>query len=217
MVRDERIYLFGAAVVIGGLVGARILHVVDNWPIYAGRPEAIVAMWDGGAAVTGAFAGSSVVAYVAARLLKLPVGFLFDVTVIGIALGLAIGRIGDVINGEHHAVACSGLPWCVGYTNPATLGQPGPVHPVAAYDLLWDLVILAVTAVTWRRIRGRSPEGRVYWLHGALYGGGRAVTQMLRIDPPVLGVQSAQAIGLVELALGVVMILLLTSREKRTK
>ena len=33
-------------------------------------------------------------------------------------------------------------------------------------------------------------------LHGALYGGGRALTQTLRIDPAVLGMQTAQVIGL---------------------
>ena len=213
--RDDRIYVFGGAVVAGGLAGARLLHVVDNWPLYAVRPETILAFWDGGTAVTGAFAGSSLAGLLAARALRLPLGFMFDISVIGIALGLAIGRLGDVINGEHHAIACDGLPWCVRYTHPATLGQDEPAHPVAAYDVLWDLVILAVTFVYWRRVRGRSPEGRVYWLHGALYGGGRALTQVLRVDPAVLGVQTAQLIGVTELVLGLVMLVVLTRAERK--
>ena len=162
--------------------------------------------------MTGAFAGSSIAGLIVARRLRLPVGFLFDVTVIGIALGLAIGRIGDVMNGEHHAVACTDLPWCVRYTHPSTLGQREFVHPVALYDLVWDLVIFAVTLVFYRRIRGQPPEGRVYWLHGALYGGGRAVTQVLRLDPSVLGIQTAQLIGGAELLIGAAMLALLSRR-----
>ena len=144
-------------------------------------------------------------------------GFSFDVTVIGIALGLAIGRIGDVINGEHHAIACDGPPWCVRYTSPATLGQSTPVHPVAAYDLLWDLVILGVTLAYWRRARGHPPEGRVYWLHAALYGAGRLATQFLRTDPAVLGVQTAQALGLAYLVIGGTMVLVLERRGRRSE
>ncbi len=30
LLRDDRIYPFGAAVVVGGLVAARLLHVIDN-------------------------------------------------------------------------------------------------------------------------------------------------------------------------------------------
>ena len=214
--RDDRVYPFAIAVCLGGLEGAHVLHVIDNWPVYASRPAALFAFWDGGTAVTGAFAGSSVAGLIAARVLRLPLGFMFDVSVIGIAMGLAIGRLGDVINGEHHAIACDGLPWCVRYTHPATLGQREPVHPVAAYDLLWDLVIFAVTLAYWRRVRGQPPEGRVYWLHGALYGGGRALSQWLRLDPAVLGIQTAQLIGLTELVVGSVMLVLLTLGARRS-
>ena len=212
LVRDDRIYAFGAAVVVGGLVSARALHVIDNWPSYAADPARVLALWDGGTAVTGAFVGSSIAGLLAARALRLPLGFSFDITVIGIALGLAIGRIGDVINGEHHATACADLPWCVGYTSPSTLGQAGPVHPVALYDLIWDLVIFAVTLAYWRRVRGVPPEGRVYWLHGLLYGGGRLVSQSLRVDPAVLGVQTAQVLGLLYVLAGGLMLWRLEGR-----
>jgi len=38
LVRDERIYPFAILVIVGGLLTARIAHVVDNWPTYAGDP-----------------------------------------------------------------------------------------------------------------------------------------------------------------------------------
>ena len=127
-----------------------------------------------------------------------------SVTRIGIVLGEAFGRIGDIINGEHHAVACSGLPWCVRYTHPATLGQHDFVHPVVGYDLLVDLLIFAVLLWYWRRVRGHPPEGRVFWLYLVLYGGFRFATSFLRLDPVVFaGLQEAQLLGLLYVLVGV--------------
>ncbi len=197
IVRDERIYPFAIAVVIGGLIGARIGHIADNWPYYSTRPDQLVAFWNGGVAVAAAPIGSAVFGFVAARRLRLPLGFLFDVTAIGIVLGEAIGRIGDIMNGEHHAVACAGIGWCVRYTNPATLGQADYVHLVVAYDLLVDLLIFAVLLRYWQRERGHPPEGRVFVLYLVLYGGFRFATSFLRLDPVVVaGLQEAQLLGL---------------------
>ena len=215
LVKDQRIYLFAIAVVVGGLVGARALHLVDSWPRYAGNPIEALAIWNGGIGTMGAPAGSALFGYIAARRLGLPLGFMFDTTIIGISLGLAIGRIGDIINGEHPAAPCSGLPWCVGYTHPATYGQPGPVHPVVAYDLLWDLVILAATYTLWRRLRGRPPEGRVWMVFILMYGAGRAVSSTLRLDPVVFaGLQGGQLAGILYVfagALGLAWLSLRTS------
>src|SRR5207253_528637 len=90
---------------------------------------------------------------------------------IAVVIGGRIGRIGDIINGEHHATGCSGLPWCVRYTHPATLGQTDYVHPVAAYDGLVMVIIFVVLVAYWRRVRGRPPESRVYWAYLLLFGG----------------------------------------------
>jgi phosphatidylglycerol:prolipoprotein diacylglycerol transferase len=215
LVKDERIYPFAIAVVIGGLIGARAGHIADNWPYYSARPDQLVAFWNGGVAVAAAPIGSAIAGWIAARRLRLPVGFMFDITVIGIVLGEAIGRIGDIINGEHHAIACSGLPWCVRYTNPATLGQADFVHPVVAYDLLVDVLIFGVLLRYWSAVRGRSREGRVFWLYLVLYGGFRFATSFLRLDPIVLaGLQEAQILGLVYVLAGVPALVWLHRRDR---
>jgi len=92
----------------------------------------------------------------------------------------------------------------VRYTDPATLGQRDFVHPVAAYDLLVDVVILVVLLRYWPRVRGHPPEGRVFWLYLVLYGGFRFATSFLRLDPVVFGgLQEAQLLGLVYVAAGI--------------
>jgi phosphatidylglycerol---prolipoprotein diacylglyceryl transferase len=197
LVRDDRIYPYAIAVLLGGLVTAHLGNIADNWSTYAAHPERILPFW-GGIAVTAAPIGSTIAGVFMARRLRLPLGFMLDIAAIGIVVGLAIGRIGDVINGEHHAVACSGLPWCVRYTGRDTLGQLGQVvHPVVVYDALLDLVIAAVGYSYWRRTRGRPPEGRAYLLVLGLYGAGRTITSLLRLDPVVLGpLQEGQILGI---------------------
>jgi phosphatidylglycerol:prolipoprotein diacylglycerol transferase len=215
LVKDERIYPFAISVVVGGLVAARIGHIADNWPYYGGHPDQLLAFWNGGVAVTAAPIGSAIGGWIACKRLRLPLGFMFDITVIGIIIGEAIGRIGDIINGEHHAIACSGLPWCVRYTDPATLGQTSFVHPVVAYDLLVDLVIFAGLLWYWSRVRGHAPEGRVFWLYLVLYGGFRFATSFLRLDPLIVaGLQEAQLLGLIYLLTGVPALVLLHRRER---
>lgn len=196
LVRDDRPWPYMIAVCLGGLVTARLGHVADNSASYAGDLMRIVTFAGGGIAVTAAPIGSTIAGLVMARVLRLPTGFMLDVAAIGIVVGLAIGRVGDVINGEHHAVACD-LAWCVRYTHPQTLGQATFVHPVVAYDGLLDLAIAAVAYRYWLRVRGRPPEGRAFLLILGTYGAGRFLSSFLRLDPVVLGgLQEAQVLGL---------------------
>jgi phosphatidylglycerol:prolipoprotein diacylglycerol transferase len=134
--------------------------------------------------------------------------------VIGIALGEAIGRIGDIVNGEHHGTACD-LAWCVRYTSPATLGQATPVHPIGIYDALLMAAIFVVLFAYWRRVRGRPPESRVYWAYLLGLGAGRFLESLVRLDPVVaFGWQEGQILGLIYAVSGAVMLVVLSRRER---
>jgi prolipoprotein diacylglyceryl transferase len=216
LIRDDRIYPFAIAVVIGGLFGARVAHVLDNWNLYAARPLDVLAFWNGGIGTTGAPVGATIAGFLMARWLRLPVGFMFDISVIGIALGEAIGRVGDIINGEHHATACTppeGL--CVGFTHPDTLGQPGPVHLVVAYDMIWDLSAVALTL--WlRRYIGRWPDGVIFWIWALHYAVGRFFLGFLRIGDPTyaFGLRQDQTIALLVFAAAITVLFRLTTRSR---
>lgn len=120
---------------------------------------------------------------------------------------MGIGRIGDVINGEHHGAPAPGFPLAVVYTHPNTLGEPGlPVHLAVGYELLLDLAIFGILVwlaggvargpdgkLTWRW-RPRTPRGgMLFWTFLALYSAGRFVVQFYRVDSPfLLGLSQAQ-------------------------
>ena len=204
LVKDQRVYAFALAVVVGGLLAARMAHVADNWAAYQGEWARIASFAGGGIATMGAPIGSTIAGYLACRRLRLPLGFMFDITVVGIALGEAIGRLGDIVNGEHHGTTCAPpLGVCVGYNSPATLGQPGPVHFIGLYDFVLMLAIFAVLWVYWQRVRGHPPEGRVWALYLLLLGSGRFLESFIRQDPVVaFGLQEAHLLGLLYAAVG---------------
>jgi phosphatidylglycerol:prolipoprotein diacylglycerol transferase len=199
--------------VVGGIVGARLVHVIDQWQYYLANPLQIFLIWTGGIAIWGGAIGGVLAGLIVAVRRRLPIGFGADAAAPGIALGFAIGRVGDTINGEHWAVSCEPpLGLCVGFTHPATLGQPGPVHLVVAYDLIWNLA----SVVGALALRGRGlPDGLIFWLAAAWYALGRFLLGFLRINDPtyVFGLREDQIIGIFVLAAAIPMILRLASRR----
>jgi phosphatidylglycerol:prolipoprotein diacylglycerol transferase len=150
---------------------------------------------------------------VALRRHDVPIGASADAAASGLSLGFAIGRIGDIINGEHHAVACDGLGICVGYTHPATLGQPGPVHLVVAYDMAWDLLGVALVLLLMRTALARAPQGRIFWTWVLWYAVGRFALGFLRVgDPtPILGLRQDQLVAAIAAAVALPALALLSS------
>jgi prolipoprotein diacylglyceryl transferase len=204
-VPEDRGYAIAAWAVGSGFVGARLLHVLEKWDVYLADPGRIVAVWDGGSSILGAVIGGFVAIAIVCWRMQAPVGYVLDGVAAVAGIGMGIGRIGDVINGEHHATACAGLPWCVRYTNPNTLGQRDYVHPAVAYEMLLDFAIAAALLWLRPRVAGRQPEGRLMWGFVVLYSVGRFWISFLRLDPLVFaGLREAQLVSLLLVVVGVV-------------
>jgi phosphatidylglycerol---prolipoprotein diacylglyceryl transferase len=181
---------------VGGLVGARLLHVLDQWQYYSQNPVQIVLINEGGIAIFGAIVGGTIGGLIYAYVRKLPFGLLLDAGGVGLILGQAIGRIGDVINGEHHGMRVpEGTPWAVTYTNPNTLGERGiPNHLAVGYELVWDLLVYGLLLGLW----GRLPRtGMVFWTYLLLYSVGRFGITFFRQDTiAAFGLTQAQLVAL---------------------
>jgi len=67
--RKEDIYDVSIWIVIGGLIGARLFHVLDHWSdIFAANPIRAMYIWEGGLAIWGAIVGGLIVsAFIAWR------------------------------------------------------------------------------------------------------------------------------------------------------
>jgi len=209
----DQSYAIGLAGVVGGLVGSRAFHVIDAWPRYAADPLAALAVWDGGASIVGGATFGPLAAAAMMRRLGVSVGPALDAGAVGLGLGMAVGRIGDIVNGEHHATACAGLPWCVRYTHPDTLGQRDFVHPAVAYEMLWDLFAASVALYLIPRADRLGLRGRVLFIFLGIYGLGRFFISFLRLDAIAFsGLRQAQ---LASLAFVVVAVVVLIARRAR--
>ena len=116
-ITTEQIWNIAAGVVIAGLIGGRLYYVVQNDPgHYGNHPGDIIALWQGGMAFFGAVILGVPTLLLLARIEKVPFGLALDCAAIFAPLAQAVGRIGNLINGDIVGYQ-SNLPWAVKYTN----------------------------------------------------------------------------------------------------
>jgi phosphatidylglycerol:prolipoprotein diacylglycerol transferase len=228
----DRIYDAAVWMVIVGLIGARLMFVWENYNrLFAGRPIAILYINEGGISQWGGLFGAIVGALLWSLWNKVSFWKVIDGSGLGAMIGLFIGRIGDVINGEHHGTITN-VPWAFRYVHfppncgrHCTLGNaPGPdgvipaVHPEVAYEMLLCLFLLAVFLPLHRRLKAVLPDGVTGLLTLGLYGIGRFFLSYYRADPLwVFNLRQAQVASLAMAALAAVTIPLLIYLARRTR
>ena len=177
-----------------GLIGARLLYVWENFRLFAnGQLLRVFALTEGGISQWGGLFGAIVGVLVWSRRARYSFWKILDGGGPAAMLGLAIGRIGDVINGEHHGTPTT-LPWGVEYVNPNTLGEPGKVvHPEVAYEMVLSLAILGLLLPFHQRLKRHLPDGALGLIYLGLYAAGRFLLSYLRTDPSIFaGLRQAQ-------------------------
>ncbi|TEU01433.1 MAG: prolipoprotein diacylglyceryl transferase [Dehalococcoidia bacterium] len=207
--REDTIYNMALALVIGGIIGARGLYVIENWSLFEDDLGDIFAINTGGISIYGAIIGGTVGAWGYAFVTKVPnIPRGVDIAAMGAILGMATGRIGCLIAGDIFAKPTS-LPWGVSYTHS---GSPSfqhelagllqqPQHPAVAYELLGDVAIFLVLVLIYTRVKR---DGVTFFSWLLLYGALRVGVSFLRLDDLVwAGLRTAQLIAIVTMALAV--------------
>ena len=197
-----------------GLIGARLLYVWENFRLFAnGQLLRIFALTEGGISQWGGLFGGMVGVYVWSRRAHYSFWKIIDAGGAAAMIGLTVGRIGDVINGEHHGTPTT-LPWGVEYVNPSTLGQPGRVvHPEVAYEMVLCLLILGALLPVHQRLKARLPDGALGLVYFGLYAAGRFALSFLRTDPAVFaGLRQAQLASALMVVIAIIAIPVLFRR-----
>lgn len=147
----------------GVLLGGRLFDVaLYEWFYYGTHPWQIPRLWEGGMATHGVLLGAVVGTFVFCRWRKKSFLAIADEVVIPGAALLALGRIGNHINGEVYGTI-SDVGWAMRFPY-----AEGCRHPVALYDGAKNLLIVPVLLLA-GRVRGR-PRGLVLGCFLALYG-----------------------------------------------
>jgi phosphatidylglycerol:prolipoprotein diacylglycerol transferase len=167
--------------IIGLAVGARLGYVIFYNPgMYLRDPLEIFAIWHGGMSFHGGLIGVLIVGILFSRKNKKSFWRLADLLTVTAPIGLALGRLGNFINGELYGRVTQ-VPW--GMVFP--LGGPLPRHPSQLYESALEGFILF--AILWRLKDKKIPEGGILPLFLIFYGIFRFFIEFLREPDAQLG------------------------------
>jgi prolipoprotein diacylglyceryl transferase len=170
-------------IVIGGVVGARVYHVISDYDLFTDDWLRVFQIWKGGLSIWGVLAGGVIAVIVMTRIKGVETLPLMDCIAPGLLAAQAIGRWGNYFNQELFG-GPTDLPWGLeispgkrppGYLNVETF------HPTFLYESLYCLFLLGLLLAVERRFRLRKGQAFAFYL--ATYTFGRFFFENLRIDP----------------------------------
>jgi phosphatidylglycerol:prolipoprotein diacylglycerol transferase len=176
----------GIVVVLCGIVGAKILYIVNDWSTYAAHPGDIFTLntLQAGGVFSGGLIGGFAAAAWYVRRHSMPPLATCDAFTPGLALGHAIGRLGCFAAG-----CCWGKPthyfWGVTFSNPlaaALVGTPlnQALEPTQLFESAVEVANFFI--LSWLLNR-RKFDGQVVGAFFMLYGVARFFLEFLRGDP----------------------------------
>jgi phosphatidylglycerol:prolipoprotein diacylglycerol transferase len=197
------------AAAVGGLLGARILFILEDWDGFMRFPWTYIISGAGFTWYGGLLGGTLAVTWVVRRQ-GIPWLEAADIAAPALALAYGIGRIGCHVAGDGDWGTVTDVPWGVAYTN-AIIGWVNPltgipyppgvrVHPTPLYEFIESGMIFAIL---WHLRTKDYSQGTLFWIYLALSGVARFVVEFWRVNPIVgLGLSEAQWFSLASALLG---------------
>ncbi|MBQ7567386.1 prolipoprotein diacylglyceryl transferase [bacterium] len=192
----------GLWTVIIGLLGARFAYVAQHIDNYLQDPLLIMNFRRGGIAIQGALLFGFTATALSCKHYGIKMLNGMDVYMSPVLLGMAIGRIGCVMQGCCYGSPCSAsLPWAITYPEALHIACV-PRHPSQIYEALLDIALIFLVNWVFRRA---SFYGQAFWTGIAGYGVVRFITEFFREcdSAPVLVLTLAQWAAVLFIVLGV--------------
>ena len=170
---------------IGAIIGARVAYVLNHAGDYTDAPLDVFKIWQGGISLLGGFAGAILLALPDMKKRRLSFWQVMDAAAPGMAVGVIIGRIGDLIVWDH-----LGKPtdFFLGFKCPSPdvatavpcIAGPGhAVHQPALYDFVLTIIVLLVLLQLRKKPRF---DGFLILVFGVFYGFNRFLEDWFRVD-----------------------------------
>lgn len=198
------------AIVVGGVVGARLAHVFFyDWPYFSQHLSDIPKIWKGGLASHGGAVGIALAIYLYARFKgKVYYWWYYDRLAVGLPLGAFLIRLGNLFNVELYGKPTQ-VPWAFVYPAVDML----PRHPVEVYEMLYSLAIAVIMFWVYLRKGQQLHFGFLTGLFLVLINVARIATEFFK-DSPVtaLGLNTAQLLSIAFLLAGILLIYLSRKR-----
>ena len=210
--KKEDVYDAAIWIIVAGLIGARLFHVLDHWSHeYAMNPIRALYIWQGGLAIWGALIGGLIAGAAIAWRRGWRFPRFLDAAAPGLVLAQAIGRIACVITGDAMGKPTTG-PFGFAYTNPNVMVPKLGVYytPMPVYELV---INLGIFVVLWQLRKRNWPDGRLFLVYLTLYSIERfflAFTSSYRII--AFGLTQSQIIAAFGFVIGLALLALMQRR-----
>ena len=190
-------YEIAFAALIGGLIGARVHYVIENWDevsddLLGGVVTGTGLVWFGG--LLGGAAG----VLLWARWRRFLGPALLDLCAPALAVGYAIGRLGCQLSGDGDYGVETDVPWGMAYPD-GTVRTLEEVHPTPVYETL----TMGLVALLLWRLRDRMRPAGLFALYLTLAGTERLLVEFVRRNDEVLaGLTQAQLVSVAMIIAG---------------
>lgn len=203
------------ATMIGGIVGAKLLYLLENVPFSELMRHPLDNLLSrGGLTYYGGFFGAIILVWIIARRNRLSMWVVGDLGAPALALAYAIGRIGCLLVGDDYGVP-STLPWAMSFPKglPPTTEA---VHPTQLYEII---IMSIVFIYIWKIRRKAKPDGWLFSIYLILAGLERFFIEFIRntTPSPVPGLSVAQLMALVIIAVGAIKLYSIRSSVQATE
>jgi phosphatidylglycerol---prolipoprotein diacylglyceryl transferase len=200
---QDTIWDIGLWAVIGGIIGARLLHVIDKWDYYIYHPDQLLNF--AGLAVWGAVLGGVAAILIYCLVKKLSFWKLGDIVAPGAIMAQAIGRVGCLINGCCYGDTCD-LPISVVYQNSNSYAPQGvPIYPTQEFHIIWNLIGFGVLWLLRKRLK---VDGALFLIWLIFFAVGDYAIRWFRGDttPFMFGLPEAQVADIAVAVVAAVML-----------
>ncbi len=202
-------------IIVIGILGARIYHVIPNWDYYSKHPFEIIAVWHGGLAIYGGIIGGIIGGYIICKMKKWNFLKLADIIIPYLALGQTIGRWGNFFNKEAYGPPTD-VFWAVyipyenrirGFENYEYF------HPTFWYESILNYINF-VFLLYFRNSKFYKNDGQVLSLYILNYGIIRFFIEFQRFDTDkFLGIKIAHIFSILSIIIGILAFLFLNRKK----
>jgi phosphatidylglycerol---prolipoprotein diacylglyceryl transferase len=193
---------------VGGVVGAKLWHVLEEPALLMHQPLQVLFDRAGFAWFGGLLAGIAVLLW-AGRQARIGGLGMLDLAAPAVAVGYGVGRIGCLVSGDGDYGIPSHLPWAMSFPH-GLVPTDQRVHPTPIYEFL--VALLIARYLWWRGTKmgeePRLPLGQITGEYLVLTGVARFLVEFIRINPRIYwGMSNAQVASLGSIVAGFLLIL----------
>ncbi len=204
--------------VIFGIIGARLYYVTFHFDYYSKNPLEILEIWNGGLAIHGGILFGGLFALIYCKKYKQNTLKIFDMIVVGLILGQAIGRWGNFFNQEAYgAITTASKLQSAGVPQFVINGMyiMGQYHqPTFFYESIWNL--FGFGALLLIRKYPRLKNGQLMGFYLIWYSSARFIIEGMRLDSLMLGsFKVAQIASIICLIIGLYFFVIHPKRSGR--